>query len=226
MWFQSCSWGGMLEKKQVEMNFCLVGHGSAVPLNYLDPGEKLLSSAGFQSFAASSAWKNCDKEKKGEQVLQREEPGIDDCFCWAVPSQCEADRVRLWPLGAGSFLRLLLRDSRNSSARTQTWKIPGWAGISSQAVFSQRTFKILHCKHDSGIFLKAIRCSLSQMSIWGVLNPASLWLLGLSSPKCWWNVCWKAQMPCGTTMEKTAAQPSPNYPKVQWGNSLENLSWK
>lgn len=91
MWFQSCSWGGMLEKKQVEMNFCLVGHGSAVPLNYLDPGEKLLSSAGFQSFAASSAWKNCDKEKKGEQVLQREEPGIDDCFCWAVPSQCEAE---------------------------------------------------------------------------------------------------------------------------------------
>lgn len=104
--------------------------------------------------------------KKGWAGSEREEPGIDYSFCWAVPSQSEADRVRLWLLGVGSFLRLLLRDSRNSSVRTQTWKIPGWARISSQALFSQRTFKTLHCKPDLGIFLKAIRCSLSQMSIW------------------------------------------------------------
>lgn len=83
-----------LEKKQVEKCFCLVGHGSAVPLHYLHPGKKLLSSAGLQrNFAASSARKNCDKEKKGELALQREEiisvPGLFLGCSWAVPSECE-----------------------------------------------------------------------------------------------------------------------------------------
>lgn len=100
MWFQTCSWGGMLGKEQVEKGFCLVGHGSAVP-SHLDPATKLLSSAGLQRcFAASSAQRNCDEDEKGELAVQREEAG----FSWAGPSQCEADRVRQWPLTAQSWL--------------------------------------------------------------------------------------------------------------------------
>lgn len=129
--------------------------------------QKLLSSAGVQrTLAASSAQKNCGKEKRvrGSWVGSPERGDRDNAFSWTVPSQSEADRVRQWPVTPRS--RLLLRDSRSSNCSAPTWKIPpgpgGWAGSSSQVVFGQRTFKILHCKPGLGIFLRAISCSLSH----------------------------------------------------------------
>lgn len=222
MWFQPAHGEECWKKKQVEKCLCLVGHGSAVPLYYLDPGKKLLRFKEVLLHLLHG--KNViRKKKKGELAVQREETGIIP-FPGLFPLSLRqtGSGSDLWLLRVGSFLRLLLRDSRNSNSAL-TWKSLlaqlDEQGSPHRLYLAEdiQNSELQTCFRDlcKGNWLQ----SVTAMGVLGVLNPASLWLLGLSESqilmKCLLksrNSMWLHEGEDSTSA--SCCSPCPNYPKV------------